>query len=797
MSEIEIERLVPRDTDQWNILFQPIGNAIVQNDIDDACDICPDSHPHVQTHCNQPGPVGAFLGNGKIGLVVSTDTIDVAKSMISTELTYQAGTYRPNVLEVFYVNKIKVLTMEESILETTMKNQSLDIKSGILNTQSVIKTIKTNKTNDVNVKQINIGQSLYCPRNLPFCIMQTLDILPFSGSSCTDDTMDVPIFHEVYCKDSLKDVVYNNNVINTGSINSMYVLNGTAVSMVGNKKVAFASCYLFENITNWENMGFNVYRHDPRKCYNTFMIKNAPIGTTFKLHILSAIMTDFDFDNPLEEVKRIVINATHMRYPTMLGSLAQSWALKIRADHIIQWNRIWQTTIAIKPKSIISLEMQLDIAAINQRISASLYNLYACMRENVNMEINALNLSFLDQEGFVMYDGDIWLTPLMLVLKPDIARSLLEYRYKTITMAQQISAGYGFNGSKYPYVNDTLGYKNALYYDITSPLHVFNNAMISINVWNYFRVTKDRDWLASKGYSIIKSIADFFVSTIDIDESGSYILRNTVGLNENTSEGNNSFTNNMVRMALRFAIEASYELSFPPKQAWHDCYFGLPIVYANPDTYNDIIKFDQDTSNTSPPHFSILEMLFVIIPSFSQLYFKKSCCSDGCATDTNSNAFNPDVTHGFESIKRNLDYYIDKINADFANHPYNVALLAIIYGIYAQHDPTYVDTYDLYLHRFIKENGTTNWCGFRSFNTDSDANSIIMNAIFLTIIIQGVNQISVTGGVAETRFYYEELKVKGLLSANMPTHWQSVKVASIGDAGGTSVNTVNMSLYVS
>ena len=760
----QFNRLIPKDTDQWNVIHNPVGNAIAINN-DECCAGCGQSNnvvlPPIICEKKQYD-IGALLGNGKIALVTDTGSMDVAKTMIATELKYSSGSYKPNVIEPFHVNRIKFFSLDS--VETSITSQSLDMKSGVF-------TGGYNFTSKEQC-QIQVVNSLLCPRPLPFCIMQCIEINPVSGPTCSESVMDIPVFHEVFCHDNIREPIYNNNVIYNAN-GGLYVLNGMGY-LEGNKQVAFASCYLGMG----ENTGFNVFRNDSRRCYNSFIFKDAPVGVPIKAYVFTAMMTDFDFDNPLEEVKRIVIAASQRQVVALSASM--NWATKIRSEHVLAWSKIWETCVTVRPKDAIDIVLEQDVLAINQLLKGSLYHLYCCMRENVNMEINALNLSFLDQEGFVMYDGDVWLTPLMLILKPDTVRPILEYRYKTISQAQQISAGYGFNGGKFPYTSDVLGYKNALYYDTASPLHVFNNALVAINVWNYFRISKDREWLSNKGYAILKSIADFFISAIEHDEeANTFVLPNTVGLNGTQSVGNNSFTNNMVRLALRYATEGAYELQLQPRAQWQEYYFGLPIVYQNPDTFKDIVALDESSSDGDD--FAILEMLFVLIPNFSQLYFHKSCC-----TDTNSGI----IDHDYASIKRNLDYYIDKIKTSYASHPYNVALLAIIYGIYAQYDPLYTAWYDYYLHKFIDDNSTGNWCGMKGIS--GNGNSIIMNAIFVLILTQGMSQLKLVGGVAETRFYYEELKLSGLMAANMPEHWNGVRVSSVGVAKDT-FNTMNQS----
>jgi hypothetical protein len=234
-------------------------------------------------------------------------------------------------------------------------------------------------------------------------------------------------------------------------------------------------------------------------------------------------------------------------------------------------------------------------------------------------------------------------------------------------------------------------------------------------------------------------------------------------------QNNNSFTNNMVKLALKYAIESAYELSIKPSDKWARYFEGLCIKYINSATFNDIIQVNDEQINDSK--YFILEILFLLLPYYSDLYF------------TNKN-----LNHNGYSLKRNLDYYIDKIETQYVDHAYNTALKAIIYGMYAQIDENYSRTYDYYLHKFIENNvinnnlsGSVNaWLNMKSFGL-STTNSLTTNSIFLLIILQGIPQVKVQGGVTPNKFYYEEMKLSFMKSANMPCHWKDIKLTNIGD----------------
>ncbi len=692
---------------------------------------------------------GVFLGNGKIGVITNYDNIDTASSMITTQLKYYNGAYRANLTEPFSANRVKFFNNSDTNIVYQNTTQSLNMFTAIFTTTGSI-------TNILNNTSLNMEYDLYTPHNLPFCVMQTIRITP------NTDMAEVLMYHDVYTKENITDVEYNNNVVFNDSVNAnrgLYILSGKGRISNTNDEIVFASGYVIELADGmFDNLGFNRARSgSDNKCYNTFRLKNLVANQTVRIHIITAHLTSFDFEAPIEEVKRIVLNVTNK------ASTSAAVAARIRSDHTSAWENLWNTDLVVTPKTGISPSEATALNRLKQSTRYALYTLYSSLRENINVEVNPMNLSVIDFDGSVLYDGDLWLIPLLIMMKPDIARALLEYRFKLIDSARQLASGYGYKGAKYPYINDSVGYKNTLYYEIQGPLSVFNTALISINVWNYFRVTYDRDWLRAKGYIILKDNADFFASKIDKDSDGTYHLRKVVGVNGVESEDQNAFTNNLVRLALKYAIEASYELNYAVKAAWTTNYYNLPIL-TYPIPLNQVFKSDVDATDATT--YNILEPLFNLLPYYSQLFLV------------------PEVGYNDISIKANIDFYEDKTNN---THPFNIALLACLYGSYAQYDSNAIIDYETKLYNFLDENVNGVWGNMGS------ANDLALNSMLLFMIAQGISKLNIQGGVAETRFYYEEMRVSHLTSANMPATWKNVRV--VGGVDETTYTTTNILCY--
>ncbi|NEE35239.1 hypothetical protein G3M53_58690, partial [Streptomyces sp. SID7982] len=55
---------------------------------------------------------------------------------------------------------------------------------------------------------------------------------------------------------------------------------------------------------------------------------------------------------------------------------------------------------------------------------------------------------------------------------------------------------------------------------------------VSLAVWQYYLATGDRDWLAARGWPLLKGIADFWRSRATANPDGSYSVNDVAGPDE-------------------------------------------------------------------------------------------------------------------------------------------------------------------------------------------------------------------------------------------------------------------------
>ena len=658
-----------------------------------------------------------ILGNGKICLIPKMDGSTISKSFItadSTSLIQLFNTFT-TVFEISPTDPITTLQL------------ALDMSIGMFKSQSASQSLY-------------FEHDMYVPRHLPFCTIKTIRLTP----SINFDNLEWR--HEVSRQGDLNQPKFNNNMFYDNGL-SIYALS--CESNQTNQTIASTSTYIFEGC-DYVSLGYNVFENTA-VAYNKFSLKNLVAGTTYKIHIITAQMSSYDFDDPVEECKRIILNCARLGIS------------RIRTGHVQKWQELWNTDITIVPKVGISSGEEDAIKEYNRALRTALYTIYSCTRETYGSP-SVGNLGILDLTSAIADVGDLYFLPTLLMLRPKLAKPYIEWRYKQLDIAKQLAAGMGFAGSKFPYKNDLVGYKNNMYWNTyNNNMTVYNNALISINVWNYFRATKDRDWLSTVGFPILKGNAEFFASIV----TGSRLsneglsISDIIGLSGEHYSTNNTMTNGLVMLATKYAMEAAYELTNPVPASWIEIANWLPLLQYSGANKN-IYKFDSTINILEGDAVAIAEPLFILLP----YYFNKKI-----------NAFqNRSVTYTDIDIntliKDNITAYSSSVVNE--NNILNVSVAATLQGVYAQFDQSYVPAFISKWDQLIQ--GQCNSGIWRQIK----ANDINVASMILFTFLQGLGQVNITGGIAETRFYYEELNVTASQSANMPATWKNIRLMGVG-----------------
>jgi len=183
-------------------------------------------------------------------------------------------------------------------------------------------------------------------------------------------------------------------------------------------------------------------------------------------------------------------------------------------------------------------------------------------------------------QGHVFWD-ELFIFPFFNTRMPEITRSLLLYRYRRLGEARAAAAAAGYRGAMFPWQSGSDGREETQVANLNprsqrwvpdnSYLQRHVGSAIAYNVWQYFQVTHDVEFLHAYGAELILEIARFWSSLARLDEArGRYVIRGVMGPDEfhdaypdaaTPGLDNNAYTNVMAVWVLCRARETLDRLS--------------------------------------------------------------------------------------------------------------------------------------------------------------------------------------------------------------------------------------------
>ncbi|MBF6062426.1 discoidin domain-containing protein [Nocardia terpenica] len=240
---------------------------------------------------------------------------------------------------------------------------------------------------------------------------------------------------------------------------------------------------------------------------------------------------------------------------------AQGWPNLLAAQGKA-WRALWASDIETPGKP-----------DVQRWARGALYSLYSASNPQQDNSISPTGLSSDNYGGLIFWDADIWMYPGLLQLAPTLARSVVDYRYRTLPAAQENAKRLGYPGAFYPWTSAATG---DLWTDCHSwsPPHCLTQIHlqgdVSLAAWQYYLATRDTDYLRTRIWPIMSNLAEFWAARATPNPDGSYSIRNVAGPDEYSNGVDDGvYTNGVAAEALRNATAAARVLGQPAPPAWN------------------------------------------------------------------------------------------------------------------------------------------------------------------------------------------------------------------------------------
>ena len=485
---------------------------------------------------NPTGYYGVTVGNGIIGIVSSPDPLQT-KDVVLAGVYDSYGRGRvSNFLKNFNLLNIYLEIDNQRINAGNVSSmqQQLDMRHG-------------NFTGTFNFSdKATVSYTYYALRQLPFSVLMNVTVTAKKDFNMSaSSVMEAP--------DALRDVQNYYNEIDRPHT-TISLLTSSAKSPTGKLLMCASNSFMFSEPHGseprvihemWDNnmhlMRFN---------------KKMKAGETYIFSIVGSTITSAQHEDALNEAERLTIFAKLEGRDRLI------------MQHNKAWDDLWKSDITIDGDD----QSQQDIHSM-------LYHLYSFVREGSDYSPSPMGLSGLGYNGHVFWDTDLWMFPAILVLHPEMAKGLVDYRFNRLEQAKRNAFEHGFKGAMFPWESAASGVEETPVWALSGPFEHHITACVGLAVWNYYCVTQDKTWLKEKGWPLLSATADFWASRVERNGPGKYDIKNVVAADEWAENvDNNAFTNAAAKANLKYAAEAAKILGIGENADWKDVANNIPVL---------------------------------------------------------------------------------------------------------------------------------------------------------------------------------------------------------------------------
>ncbi len=487
---------------------------------------------------------GITVANGMIGIVSSPEAFKVKDVVLAGAYDLYGRGRVSNFIRSFNLLNMYMEIDGRRLANSDVANmrQSLDMKHAGFTTSFDYKDIAT------------VSYTYYSLRQLPYSVLMDITVTAkkdFNLGSAS--IMEAP--------DALKDVQNYYNEIDRPHT-TISLLTSSAKSPTGKLLMCASNAFIFSE----------AHGSEPRVIHemwdnNQHLMKFAKklrAGEVYRYSIVGSSITSAHHDDPLNEAERLTIFAKLQGRERLIEM------------HDNAWDELWKSDITIEASGP---AFAAEVAQSQQDIHSMLYHLYSFVREGSANSPSPMGLSGLGYNGHVFWDTELWMFPAILQMHPELAKSMVEYRFQRLEAAKRNTFGKGYKGAMYPWESAESGVEETPVWALSGPFEHHITADVALAAWNYYCVTQDKNWLREKGWPILKNTADFWASRVERNGPGKYDINNVVAADEWAENvDNNAFTNAAAKANLKFATEAARILGIIADVDWMNVANNIPIL---------------------------------------------------------------------------------------------------------------------------------------------------------------------------------------------------------------------------
>ncbi len=471
---------------------------------------------------------GITVANGIIGIVSDKEPLKVKDVILAGTFDNYGRGRVSNFLKSINLLNMRVTIDNETISKDNITNytQTINFKNGAFSVDFIYKN------------KAKISYSYYALRHLPYCILLDFKIIPLKNISFGfGSVMETP--------DALRDVENYFNEIDRPHV-QISLLSTQANSPTGKLKLASSTSFLFgEGFIETPKLIHEMWDNNMHLVRFTKLLQK---DSVYHVGIVGSSVSSAHHPDPLNEAERLTIYAKLEGFQRLLSL------------HNAAWEKIWSSDIEIE-----------GAPQVQQDIRNMMYHLYSFVRAGSSNSPSPMGLSGLGYNGHVFWDAELWMYPTLLMLHPELAKGMVDYRFNRIQQAQENAFAHGYSGAMFPWESAETGVEETPVWALSGAFEQHITGCVALAAYQYFAVTQDTLWLAEKGWKLIKESATFWASRVEKDDQGNYHIRNVVAADEWAENvDDNAFTNAIAKWNLKTANTVAEILHYPINELWNE-----------------------------------------------------------------------------------------------------------------------------------------------------------------------------------------------------------------------------------
>lgn len=279
----------------------------------------------------------------------------------------------------------------------------------------------------------------------------------------------------------------------------------------------------------------------------------ARAGKLYRLHQIASLVPSVMHEQPNRQAERLAALGAHYGFA------------QLRKANRAEWKELWKGRILLEGAG----------RDWQQRADAAFFYMNSSVHASSPASTSMFGLAtwhdYHYYYGHVMWDIESFSVPPLMLLQPEAATALLQYRVRCLQGARSNAQCMGRRGIQFPWESAPASGEEAAPSPGTAAWHEDHVSLdVALAFARYAHITGDGNFLRDKAWPVLHGVADWIASRACHSSRGFEIQRSMGIAERQTACDNEAFTMLSARAVLEEALAAARRLERPAGPQWQE-----------------------------------------------------------------------------------------------------------------------------------------------------------------------------------------------------------------------------------